>query len=67
MNPPTNYELAARESLTTVADVDAEIDRCRRFRAGAANDSRRNHYEARLRFLTKLRGEVATPQLFACV
>lgn len=61
------YEINARQSLTTPALVDAEIDRCRRFRASAANDARRNHYEARLRFLTKLRGEVATPELFACV
>lgn len=61
------YFVSARESLRTVADVDAEIDRNKRFMASAANGARRAHFESRVKFLTKLRGEVATPTLFACV
>lgn len=61
------YCVTARQQLTTVADVDAEIDRCRRFSASAYNAARRAHWQSRLKFLTQLRGEVATPELFPCV
>lgn len=60
-----DYVISARQHLTTVADVDAEIDRCKRFSASAHNAARRAHWQSRLRFLTQLRGEVATPELFA--
>lgn len=62
---PSDYFASARANLHNLADVDAEIDRNRRFMAGAANEHRRAHFEARVKFLSKLRGEVATPELFA--
>ena len=58
------YQHSARQHLTTVELVDVELNRCIRYRAGAANEQRRAHFDARVKFLTRLRGEVATPDLF---
>jgi hypothetical protein len=58
-----SYEIACRESLTTPALVDVEIDRTMRRKVNTRNEATLFRIEQRIVFLYRLRNEVCTPVL----